>query len=76
MRNDTPDIAERDIVTALDRFQDFWPALIPAEQARITSLLVARVTVDPDGLAVDLREDGAKAMVREMLRTSVNEAAE
>jgi site-specific DNA recombinase len=76
VRNDTPDIAERDIVTALDRFQDFWPSLFPAEQARITSLLVARVTVGPDGLAVDLREDGAKAMVREMLRTSVNEAAE
>ena len=37
-------------------------ALIPAEQARVVQLLVARVTVGEVGLAVDLRHEGLGAI--------------
>jgi site-specific DNA recombinase len=35
---------------------------IPAEQARIVQLLVARITVSEAGLAIDLRHDGLGAI--------------
>ena len=66
-RRETPDLDERDVVAAVDRFTEIWSALFPAEQARIVKLLVERVTVTADGLAVDLRTDGFGTVVREML---------
>lgn len=39
-----------------------WNALIPAEQARVVQLLVARVTVGEDGMDIDLRHDGLGAL--------------
>ena len=50
------------VVAALARFDDLWKALIPAEQARIVQLLVARITVSEAGLAIDLRHDGLGAI--------------
>ncbi|MFN4282323.1 MAG: recombinase family protein [Alphaproteobacteria bacterium] len=66
-RRETPDVDERDVVAAVDRFTEVWSALFPAEQARIVKLLVERVTVTAAGLAVDLRTDGLGTVVREML---------
>ncbi|MFN3994373.1 MAG: hypothetical protein ACK4IU_15860, partial [Tabrizicola flagellatus] len=42
---DRPDLDETTVVAALAQFDDLWKALIPAEQARIVQLLVARITV-------------------------------
>jgi DNA invertase Pin-like site-specific DNA recombinase len=66
-RRETPDVDERDVVAAVDRFTEVWSALFPAEQMRIVKLLVERVTVTVGGLAVDLRTDGLGTVVREML---------
>jgi hypothetical protein len=44
-----------------------WESLFPAEQARIARLLVERVTVGSDGMAVDLRTEGLGSVVREMV---------
>ncbi|GIX16210.1 MAG: hypothetical protein KatS3mg119_0396 [Rhodothalassiaceae bacterium] len=74
-RRETPDVDERDVVAAVDRFTEIWSALFPAEQARIVKLLVERVTVTADGLAVDLRTDGLGTVVREMLAQKPEEAA-
>jgi DNA invertase Pin-like site-specific DNA recombinase len=73
-RRETPDVDERDVVAAVDRFTEVWSALFPAEQARIVKLLVERVTVTADGLAVDLRTDGLGTVVREMLGPKPKEA--
>ena len=73
-RRETPDVDERDVVAAVDRFTKVWSALFPAEQARIVKLLVERVTVTADGLAVDLRTDGLGTVVREMLAPKPEEA--
>jgi DNA invertase Pin-like site-specific DNA recombinase len=66
-RRELPAINESDAVAAIHRFGDVWFALFPAEQARIIHLLVERVTVTADGLAVDLRADGLGSVVREMM---------
>ena len=67
---------ERAIVAALHRFNDLWDALFPAEQARIVRLLVDRVTVGPTGMAVDLRNNGITALVRDLADSTHLEAAE
>jgi DNA invertase Pin-like site-specific DNA recombinase len=67
---------ERTIVTALHRFNDLWDALFPAEQARIVRLLVDRITVGPTGMAVDLRNNGITALVRDLADSTHLEAAE
>ena len=66
---------ERAIVEALTRFNDLWASLFPAEQARITRLLVSRVTVGPAGIAVDLRHQGIGGLVRDLTATITQEVA-
>lgn len=67
---------ERAIVAALQRFNDLWDALYPAEQARIVRLLVDRVTVGPAGMAVDLRNNGITTLVKDLSANTHLEAAE
>lgn len=72
---DCPPMDERAIVAALRRFTDLWEALFPAEQARIVRLLVERVTVGPDGMAVDLRNNGIATLIRDLDANTSKEAA-
>jgi hypothetical protein len=62
VRKDRPDLDETTVVAALAQFDDLWKALIPAEQARIVQLLVARITESEADLAIDLRHDGLGAI--------------
>jgi len=66
-RRTDPDMDERDVVTALAGFDSLWESLFPAEQARIARLLIERVTVSSEGLAVDLRTEGLGSVIREMV---------
>jgi hypothetical protein len=62
LKKERPDLDEGAVTAALTQFDDLWKALIPAEQARVVQLLVARVTVGEDGLDIDLRHDGLGAL--------------
>lgn len=62
------------VVSALAGFDDLWASLFPAEQARIVQLVVQRVTVSGEGIAVDLRNHGVGAIVREMMTPAGKEA--
>ena len=62
LRKERPDLDENTVVASLAQFDDIWAALIPAEQARVARLLVARVTVGEDGMDIDLRHDGLGAL--------------
>lgn len=73
-RQEAPSLDERDVIASLERFNDVWSALFPAEQARIVRLLIERVTVTRDGLAADLRTDGLGSVVGEMLSPRATEA--
>ncbi|MBS3961133.1 MAG: recombinase family protein [Sandarakinorhabdus sp.] len=68
-------IDEQDMVSALAGFDGLWESLFPAEQARIARLLIERVTVSSDGLAVDLRTEGLGSVIREMLTPKQEMAA-
>ena len=67
-------VDEQSIVAALAGFDRLWASLFPAEQARIVQLLVERITVRAEGIAVDLRNGGVGSLVRDMLAPCKEEA--
>ena len=75
-RDGRADINEADAIAALQGFHGLWTQLFPAEQARITQLLVRRITVTAEGLVIDLRTDGIAGVMRELMTPRRLEAAE
>ena len=67
LRTENGSVDERAIISALGSFDQLWASLFPAEQARIVQLLVERVTIGTNGVAVDLRNDGLGSIVRDMI---------
>ena len=49
---------EAQVVVAMQRIGDVWAQLFPAEQQRITRLLIERVQLHGHGLDIVWREDG------------------
>jgi DNA invertase Pin-like site-specific DNA recombinase len=74
-RRTDPDIDEHDVAAALSGFDGLWESLFPAEQARIARLLIERVTVSSEGMAVDLRTEGLGSIIREMVTPKQDLAA-
>jgi hypothetical protein len=73
-RQETLNVDEQAIVSTLASFDQLWTALFPYEQARLVRLLVERVTIGTEGIAVDLRNDGVAAIVRDMITPLKEEA--
>jgi DNA invertase Pin-like site-specific DNA recombinase len=59
-------LTEREVRDALLEFEPLWAELFPAEQARITQLLVERVDVGTDGVEIKLRIGGITSLVGEL----------
>ena len=68
--------AEAEVTSALQKFEDVWGQLFPAEQTRIVLLLVRRVTVTSEGLVIDVRTDGVSGVMRDMMAPRKRVAAE
>jgi hypothetical protein len=62
---ETHPINESEVRDALERLDPVWDELFPAEQQRIVQLLVERVEVREDSLAVRLRADGLRSLASE-----------
>ncbi len=65
-RTEIKGLKEADVRHALHRFDPLWNELFPVEQARIIRLLVERVDVQVDGMAIRLRVDGLNSLAREL----------
>jgi DNA invertase Pin-like site-specific DNA recombinase len=74
LRREGAAVEEAAVVAALAGFERLWGALYPAEQARIVQLLVERITVGTNGIAVDLRKEGLGLVLRDMLLPAKEEA--
>ncbi|MCA3413228.1 MAG: recombinase family protein [Roseomonas sp.] len=74
LRRDGVKVEEAAVVATLAGFERLWGALFPAEQARIIQLLVERITVGANGIAVDLRKEGLGLVLRDMLLPAKEEA--
>jgi hypothetical protein len=62
----TESISETEIRSALISFDELWAELFPAEQARIVQLLVERIDVRTDGIAIRLNIAGLVSLVAEL----------
>jgi site-specific DNA recombinase len=58
---------QRELLGELRGFNKLWDVLFPAERARIVRLLVARVTIDAEGLHIDLRHEGLATLARDLM---------
>jgi DNA invertase Pin-like site-specific DNA recombinase len=74
LRREGAAVEEAAVVATLAGFERLWGALYPAEQARIIQLLVERITVGTNGIAVDLRKEGLGLVLRDMLLPAKEEA--
>jgi DNA invertase Pin-like site-specific DNA recombinase len=74
LRREGVKVEEAAVVATLAGFERLWGALYPAEQARIVQLLVERITVGTNGIAVDLRKEGLGLVLRDMLLPAKEEA--
>lgn len=69
-------ITEAEVRDALVRLDPLWDELFPAEQTRVVQLLVSRVDVSTDGVAITLRGDGmANLMADFRVRPAMRAAA-
>ena len=59
-------ITEAEVRDAFERLDPMWDELFPAEQARIVQLLVERVDVKVDGIAIRLRTAGLTKLLGEL----------
>lgn len=59
-------LTEAEVRYALEGLDPLWDELFPAEQARIVHLLVERVEVGTDGIAIRLRAAGLARVVADL----------
>ncbi|MCA3288357.1 MAG: recombinase family protein [Roseomonas sp.] len=74
LRREGAAVEEAAVIATVAGFERLWGALYPAEQARIIQLLVERITVGTNGIAVDLRKEGLGLVLRDMLLPAKEEA--
>jgi site-specific DNA recombinase len=70
-------LTEGEVRDALEGLDPLWDELFPAEQARIVHLLVERIDVGTDGIAIRLRTAGLACAVADLraVRPETREAA-
>ena len=62
-----PEISTAETINTLQSIAAVWDELFPAEQSKITQLLVDKVTVSPTGIKIDMKTDGMKDLVQSVL---------
>ena len=67
-------IVEADVRDALVQFDALWDELFPTEQARIVQLLVERIDVRTDGIALRLRPNSLHSLAAEVLPSQLEAA--
>ncbi len=65
-RSEIGGLAEADVREALEQLDPLWDELFPAEQARILTLLVERVDLAGDGIAIRLRTQGLASLIADL----------
>ncbi|MEO5347864.1 MAG: hypothetical protein H7834_16020 [Magnetococcus sp. YQC-9] len=59
-------LPESEVLSTLRSLDVVWDQLFPAEQARLTQLLVARVEIGTNGVGLNLRTEGLSSLIHEL----------
>ena len=76
MRGENKNFKEHEMHEALQKLGSFWDHLFPAEQKRITQLLIERVVVKSHGIDIEYRASGLESVVHELQKTINNNTKE
>jgi site-specific DNA recombinase len=68
-------LKEGDVIEALGALEPVWDELYPAEEARILRLLIERIDVAPDGIAITLHAAGIRSLIAELASDDGAQAA-
>ena len=73
LQHDDQTIDQTAVVAALGNFDALWASLFPIEQSRITRLLIDRVTIGTNGIAVDIKTEGIGSIVHDIMGSHKSE---
>ena len=73
LQHDDQTIDQTTVVAALGNFDALWASLFPIEQSRITRLLIDRVTIGTNGIAVDIKTEGIGSIVHDIMGSHKSE---
>jgi site-specific DNA recombinase len=68
-------LTEREVRAELQRFDELWSQLFPAEQARLVQLLVERVDISTEGADLTLRVEGLTTLLQDLRTAAGNRKA-
>jgi hypothetical protein len=68
-------LTEREVRAELQRFDELWSQLFPAEQARLVQLLVERVDISTEGADLTLRVEGLTTLLQDLRTAAGNREA-
>ncbi len=71
VRTKYPEIAEPTVVLAMRQLGEVWRALFPAEQVRLTNLLIEWVVLRSDGIDIVWRQTGWSELAGELVENSI-----
>jgi site-specific DNA recombinase len=74
-RKARPDLTEAQVRDALERFDELWEELFPAEQSRIVQLLVERIDVIRGAADIRLRVEGLNSLLLDLKIDRTRKAA-
>ena len=60
------DLQDIQVIKALQNVERVWEELFPAEQVRITHLLIKQVTIKPDGVDIKIFSEGLNLLTEEV----------
>ena len=68
-------LTERQVRDELQRFDELWSELFPAEQTRLVQLLVERVDISNEGADLTLRVEGLTTLLQDLRTAAGNKEA-
>jgi hypothetical protein len=70
-----PDISETEAIRQLQSIGEVWDHLFPAEQARIVSALIERITVRKDEISIKWHTKGVPKFMRDSVMQAIDKVA-
>ncbi len=69
IKQSTDMLNENVVIDSFKQIEKVWDELFPIEQARIISLLVQNITINPSGLNIKIFKDGLRLLSKELTQT-------
>ena len=66
IKNKNEQISDNEIINSFKSINKVWDELFPPEQARILNLLIKDITINPDGMNINIYKQGLNSLNNEI----------